>query len=386
MNGGALLSQGGYGCVFSPSVNCKGRESSEKFISKIQKNDFSAANEIKIGKMIDKNPDSHEFFAPVIKSCPIDISEIKTDGLDDCKIITSHRKIQNFSMMKIRYIHGSVLSSFITENKNSSMIFSSFVNIYQHLLKGLKILIEEGVVHFDLKGPNIVYDIETEKPVIIDFGLSIPIKELIASEQYYHYFYIYAPDYYVWPLEVHFLNYIENIEEEPTIESIKHLATEFVKKNSAINKLSETFKNNYIKSSIIELKKYLNRSARKVKVEILKSWKTWDNYSVSIMFLRYIDLLFGNDKTLDTNHYIKFMIQILLQNIHPEPNKRISIEKNINMMENFFSDGKIIQLNEFQNLIREISLNKSTIIQRTKANCKLMTKLTKKIMSRRQKN
>jgi serine/threonine protein kinase len=387
MNGGALLSQGGYGCVFSPSINCDGKESSKKYISKIQKNDFSADNEIRIGETISKNKDSYEYFAPVIKSCPIDISEIKTEGLDDCKIITSQRKIQKFLMMKIRFINGSILSSFITENKNSSLIFSSFVNIYQHLLKGLQILVKERIVHFDLKGPNIVYNNETEKPIIIDFGLSIPIDELIKSEQYYRYFYIYAPDYYIWPLEVHFLNYIENVDEEPTLETIEHLSKEFVKKNSAINKLSESFQNKYIESSISELKKYLNKPAKHVKRLILKSWKTWDNYSISVMYLKYIETLFGNDRGLSTNHYVKFMIQTLLQNIHPNPEKRIHIDTNVKMMNDFFNNKKIIHLDNFESLIREISINKSTIVKQTIANSKKMTRLTRKILNRdHQKN
>ena len=107
-------------------------------------------------------------------------------------------------MMKIRFINGSVLSSFITDNKNSADIFSNFVNIYQHMLEALNILITENVVHFDLKGLNVVFDTDNEKPIIIDFGLSISVTELLKSKQYFRYFYIYAPDYYVWPLEVHF--------------------------------------------------------------------------------------------------------------------------------------------------------------------------------------
>ena len=55
MIGGSLLSQGGYGCVFHPEINCKGKETTnKKYISKIQKNDFSAENEISIGKHIEK--------------------------------------------------------------------------------------------------------------------------------------------------------------------------------------------------------------------------------------------------------------------------------------------------------------------------------------------
>ncbi len=51
MKGGKLLSEGGFGCVFNPSMNCDGNVESEKNVSKIQRYDNSAKNKIKIGKI-----------------------------------------------------------------------------------------------------------------------------------------------------------------------------------------------------------------------------------------------------------------------------------------------------------------------------------------------
>ena len=164
---------------------------------------------------------------------------------------------------------------------------------------------------------------------------------------------------------------------------IKNLAIEFVEKNNAINKLSEHFKKEYINASIAELKKYLNLPSNTVKEHIMKHWKTWDNYSLSIMYLRYINILFGRDIALDTNNYIKYMVQIMLQNIHPNPNKRIPVKKNITMMENFFNSIKINQIDGFENLIREITINKKEIDINTLKYRKNMTIMTKKILNLR---
>jgi serine/threonine protein kinase len=381
MEGGALLSQGGYGCVFSPSINCNGKESSKKFISKIQKNDFSADNEILVGNIVSKHKDYRQYFAPVINTCSVNVSKIQTQGLGECNIMTENANLDLFLMMKIRFIEGSVLSTFITENKNSALIFSSFINIYTHLLKSIDILIQQKVVHFDLKGANIVYDKNTETPIVIDFGLSIPMNILLDDEEYYRYFYIYAPDYYVWPLEVHFLNFIENIDPEPTKENIKNLVDEFVENNSAINKLSPSFQKKYKISAIEELSKYLNQPQKQVKEKILTYWDTWDNYSISIMYLKYIDLLFGNDVQIEENQFIKFMIKTMLQNIHPDPNKRISVKKNIELVEKIISESD--SMVDFEDLIKEISINKVDIIKKTLKNKKTMEKLTKKILSKK---
>ena len=63
------------------------------------------------------------------------------------------------------------------------------------------------IVHFDLKGQNIIFDLKEFAPIIIDFGLSLPMEK-VKNDNLYDYFYVYAPEYYVWPLEVHYLNYL----------------------------------------------------------------------------------------------------------------------------------------------------------------------------------
>ena len=50
MIGGKLLAEGGYGCVFAPGINCDGSVmKTKKYVSKIQRYDTSAKNEILIG-------------------------------------------------------------------------------------------------------------------------------------------------------------------------------------------------------------------------------------------------------------------------------------------------------------------------------------------------
>lgn len=93
MFGGGFLAEGGYGCVFYPEVNCRGKDTNNKnFLSKIVERDYSANNEIKIGKILkDKikhwveNPlENH--FAPVLTSCDVDISTFKMDEKEKCTL------------------------------------------------------------------------------------------------------------------------------------------------------------------------------------------------------------------------------------------------------------------------------------------------------------
>ena len=50
-----LISQGGFGCVFYPSIQCdKKSPSNKKMVSKIQKNNAFSKKEIDIGELIMK--------------------------------------------------------------------------------------------------------------------------------------------------------------------------------------------------------------------------------------------------------------------------------------------------------------------------------------------
>ena len=60
---------------------------------------------------------------------------------------------------------------------------------------------------------NIIINMKTKTPLIIDFGLSIPIKEL-TIENYSKYFYTFRASYYIWPIDVHIINYLIHINNE----------------------------------------------------------------------------------------------------------------------------------------------------------------------------
>ena len=53
MFGGNLIAEGGYGCIYYPSLNEYGEEEdTNNFVSKLQVINYSALNEINIGNII----------------------------------------------------------------------------------------------------------------------------------------------------------------------------------------------------------------------------------------------------------------------------------------------------------------------------------------------
>ena len=79
-----MIAEGGYGCIFHPSIPCKSTEEpDEEFVSKIVKYDFNAKNEIEIGKEIEKIKSWSSYFNVITQDCePVHISQIKWERPD----------------------------------------------------------------------------------------------------------------------------------------------------------------------------------------------------------------------------------------------------------------------------------------------------------------
>ena len=116
-----LLSQGGFGCVYYPGIKCDGKTDYKKtIVTKLQKLDFNAYNEIKIGEMIKKITYYKLFYLPVIKSCPINLRSINNSVLSKCEVI-KHSDELKYILMTIPYISNLPFFSILTEG-SSDMI------------------------------------------------------------------------------------------------------------------------------------------------------------------------------------------------------------------------------------------------------------------------
>ncbi len=382
--GGKKLAEGGYGCVFHPEINCRGLETGNmQYVSKIQQKDFSAENEIKIGEIIKqgvKNMPGNPLinnFAPVLSSCPINMSQLKVPDIGECKVL--HRVDQsNLILLKIRFIDSVDFDSYVIDNKNTSAILLTLISAFNHLLKSIKILQKVKVVQFDLKGQNIVFDTKKLQPIIIDFGLSLPM-ESITNDNLLNYFYIYAPEYYVWPLEVHYLNLILHISEEPTRDEIKDLVQSYVKANAALDGFSASFKKDFENSCEEQLLYYNTLTLTERKNLILRFWNTWDNYSLSVIYLKFIYFIIrSNDKSIFKNSFVRYFAELLLMNIHPDPRRRFTIDKTITMFNKYLYSNPINKPEAFQDLSESLSKNKIQVNRSLTLNRRKIKTLTEK--------
>ena len=307
-----------------------------KFVSKLQIKNFASTNEINMGYTIKKILHYTNYYAPIISS---EVIKIQTfDNIKKlCSAYKKHPKRQ-FILSKLHYLEGEVLNDYISNNITNRKLFMYLLDCYIHLLNGVLKLNEEGIIHFDLKGDNIVFNNKLNIPIIIDFGLSISLKSVKKNIK--NYFYIYAPTYYCWPLEVHFFNYIIHVNKYVTIDDIKKVCREYISGNMILqSQLSKEFINKYEKLCIKTLENLLPLTYIEKEEKILEMAYTWDNYSLSIIYLKYIH--YFNAKGYIKNNFITFFSKLLMQNIHPNYTKRHTIKETIHLFEEFWYDETI---------------------------------------------
>ena len=177
-----LINQGGFGCIFYPGFNCKTNFSkpNEKLVSKLQVNDFNAKNEIYVGSIIKKIPNYILCFLPVIDSCSMSLASISKDMIDKCDIIEKDN--DKYVILELPYMENISFNKLFSDNKRSTRhLFVTFIETYKYVSIAIGNLIEHDIVHLDIKEQNILYSTKYENPILIDFGLSIPIKKLSNS-------------------------------------------------------------------------------------------------------------------------------------------------------------------------------------------------------------
>jgi len=389
MEGGKKLAEGGYGCVFHPEISCSGEETTNmEFVTKLQKRDFSADNEIFIGDILTKaykkaaESPLENNFAPVISSCPINVAAIKAKDVNDCSVIRKSDDTNNFILMKIRFIDMEDFDNYILKNSNANLIILTLIKGFNHLLKSIQLLIDVNVVQFDLKGPNIVFDNKKNLPIIIDFGLSLPMNSL-DTETMYNYFYIYAPEYYVWPLEVHYINLLLHITPEPDVNQLKDLAKRFTKSNAALEAFSPKFRDNYQSLCFKTLQKYSSLPLNERIKTLIQGWNTWDNYSLSVIYIKFIYYLTRskNNKSLD-NSFVRFMTQLLVMNIHPNFSKRLSVQGTIKRFDEFLGSSNKADLESIEEIIAHVEENRALIHNSIVVNSRKIQTLTEKTIAR----
>jgi serine/threonine protein kinase len=380
--GGKVIGEGGFGCVLKPGITCNGKQmKSNQFITKIQVQNSTAERELKIGKIVKQIQLYKKRFAPIISTCDYNSKIMRmVSRKEDCSIV-SKKPNKKFILSKLPYIKGYHFKKYVSRHVDEKLLHT-LIHSYVYLLFSIFLLNKQGIIHCDLKGENVMYDSSRKIPVIIDFGLSLIKEDIMPAfddpkyeDRLDEYFYIYAPDYYLWCLDIHYVSFLVQHPERDVKTEIPYMVDDYIKYNKIFQKMTPSFVKRFRTLSIEQLNKYEKMGKNDAIAYIIKYCDTWDTYSLSIMFLRFLKLI---EPAENNSEFLKMFDMLLSINMHPDPAQRFTSIETYNYMLKYLKNNSQNKT-QYKSIIDSIRKNASDIKNTLKKQIKHDDALSHKI-------
>jgi len=368
-----LVNQGAYGCLYYPGMHCNGNTMHDlRYATKLVVQDEVAANEVAVGNSVKNIVNYSVNFVPVTDTCVVNLGKVRRNNpheLDKCDVMTessssSSAKKTKFLLMKMPYIDGLYFYEYISVmGGNKKKIISCIFDTYNYLIESIERLMDNRIVHYDLKLQNILMNLKTDTPIIIDFGLSFVVgkKRAMTAEFWKLHFYKYSPEYYVWPLEAHVINYLHNVSASGALtrDDVESICETYVNANEALRIFSKGFRARYLKACMDQCDKWVGVEREAACAGLISGWHTWDNYSLSIAYLQIIGFISENG--FIDNRLIVQYVQLLLMNVHPDPDRRKSVGDTKRTFTDMFYMNERVEM--YDNIVEHF--NTDAFIQQT---------------------
>jgi hypothetical protein len=306
-------------------------EDNENYTSKTDVCDFFSINEIQISEIIEQIPNYVNYYDILYDYDIIQIGELNETVLEK-----SSKNIQEkyllFEFKKRNFIQ---FNDFLFNSKKPQLFILRVLNSFSSLLTSLIHLNNKNICFFNLSSENIVFDLDSgEKPILINFKKSLQFKKM--TDEYISKIIEKTENFTNKPFEVHVLFYlICNKLETISHSFIEEISERYIKNLTVLKLFSQAYKENFKLLCSNSLQKYINKPSKYIINDIIeRTSKTWDSYSLSILYLHIfgtISKVFSLKDTFITRISIE-----LAKNINPEPSKRDSLEKTLEKYEKLF--------------------------------------------------
>jgi serine/threonine protein kinase len=368
-----VIGEGTYGCVHKPSLTCKDKEVDYKNkISKImEKEDAkSEMKEYKVMNSIDKKKDY--YLGKPIK-CTVNDTYENVEAIKTCKNGKDFLKQLDKIALLVMKDGGVNLETFADElidlpmNESNKERVELFWIEAHRIILGLKVFLDNGIMHHDLKPQNIVYNEKMNRLNFIDFGFMTTKEQIVTTSSSsknhlsnYH---------WSFPLEMAFYNkrrylkYARKSEAE-RIEYYNKIVDEFkASKSTPITKVLRTFfsfitnKDSSSEEYSIVLKLFLKdfynmtvhniSDTKKYNTFIQKSTDTVDIYGVGIAFF----YVFIHSTKFLNDYLIESFTELFYSMVCPDLEKRPDVNSLLTKYESILENsGLLLKYNKhFEN-------------------------------------
>ena len=190
-----IAGEGGFGCVLKPSLHCLTQPSPkfnyDNYVSKIMKtkNAKTELNEFKIIGALDRTNEYH-LGKPILCRPNLNEPNVKRD-IDKCKRI-KYSEIKtdplNYSLLvlkdggpDLKAFCNDYLTKYLSTYKQKKT--DEFWLEAHHLIRGLQFFKDHGMVHYDIKPQNILFDLKNGSMKYIDFGMMKSKAQIIENSK-----------------------------------------------------------------------------------------------------------------------------------------------------------------------------------------------------------
>jgi hypothetical protein len=314
-------------CKYRNSINNTTNNTDPNNNIEFKQINFVTKNEINITNQIKKIPYFFHNFRV--------ITQIKlVQDLQQTQMNVTINKSDHTKFILIYYAENNgcyLRTYYLTNLKTPKQVILHTMESYLHLLKSLIMLEKNKITFLDLSPSTVI--IEDNRPFLQNFENSI-LNEHI-DELYITAIIKNIKDFTYKPLEIHLLFYLI-VNDIPSLShSLSYeIGNHFIETMPLLQLFSQEHRENYKKECTAFLNSYVNQSRTHIIKDIIQYYYTWDNYSVSILYLH----IFGNLLHVFSlpNTFVSEIVNSLFQNISIIPSKRERLQNSLTNFNQLF--------------------------------------------------
>lgn len=326
MEGGRILGQGTYGCVFTPPLLCKKKGIGKSKVGKLT-SEKDAYREYNAFVYLNKISEYKNYYILPDTICSPKIIDNQYDkDINKCEFINKLRNKQT-KIKQLTMEYGGL--------DLESVKYINFFTLFSHLLEAGSLLVLNGLVHYDIYSKNILID-KNYIPKIIDFGQSFHLNE-ISDESIKDRWKTLGPGYAAEPPEVTFLTamdiYNKYTFEETVLEVMPKKRILFVIERV----LGVPFQ-----TQIKKLVTFFQTSLAYQNRDFIKMWKLYytgfDSWAIGCLLVEQLNKLYYSYEFIESNEWkLKkgVIVDILKKMVSTNPKERIDCVEALSMYDPF---------------------------------------------------
>ena len=298
--------------------------------------DFSCINSILICNKIKGINYYKERFANIIEK----YDSVKIGQLNEKRLeyITPFEMRNNEKCILLQYNSPKSVpipfANFLFHLPNLTLFLFHVLDSYSYLLNSCILLESQQVCFFHLSSGNIGFA-QNYKPLICNFqtGHSLLLEKCnenknINANSYITQIIEERKDFTHTPIEVRALYFLIKTKKETlSMKNIEDISIHYTRSLSFLEFFSPDEKRKYYEECIFFLKKYIDMPKEEIIVDILSYTKTWDNFSLSILYLHIVKNTIAFFSLSKKSEFMNEFSLLLIQNISPNPMKRETLAK-----------------------------------------------------------